>query len=150
MKHILFVGENTARYWRHKNVPSNATENQTMPSWPEPVLHKSPGKGAQWFAESNTIRVKIFRPTRPPGGSKNVILCFFSKYEIHRGRHLYRIHKKAGTHRFTHVWKRYKVINFNKLINQSAWVNAKIERGMGGKVFFPQQRSRYKSWRLYS
>ena len=36
-------------------------KNQTMPSWQEPVLHKSPGKGAQWFAESNTIRVKNFR-----------------------------------------------------------------------------------------
>ena len=45
MKHILFVGENTAGYRRHKNAPSNATENQTMPSWQEPVLHSSPGKG---------------------------------------------------------------------------------------------------------
>ena len=45
IKHILFVGENTAGYRRHKNAPSNATENQTMPSWQEPVLHSSPGKG---------------------------------------------------------------------------------------------------------
>ena len=45
MKFILFVGENTAGYRRHKNAPSNATENQTMPSWQEPVLHSSPGKG---------------------------------------------------------------------------------------------------------
>ena len=35
-------------------------------------------KGAQWFTESNTIRVKNFRPTRPPSGSKNVILCFLA------------------------------------------------------------------------
>ena len=35
-------------------------KNQTMPSRQEPVLHLSPGKGAPWFAESNTIRVKNY------------------------------------------------------------------------------------------
>ena len=36
-----------------------------------------------------------------------------------------------------------------KSINQSSYMNAEIEWGRGGKsVFFPQQRSRYKSGRL--
>ena len=35
-------------------------------------------KGAQWFAESNIMRVKFFCRTRLLGGSKNVILCFLA------------------------------------------------------------------------
>ena len=55
-------------------------KNQTMPSWQEQAREK----GAQWVAESNTIRVKNFRPTRQPGGSKYVILCFLAnmRYEL--------------------------------------------------------------------
>ena len=34
----------------------------------------------------------------------------FRKYEIHKGRHLYRTQKKAGMHRRTRRLKRYKNI----------------------------------------
>ena len=37
---------------------------------------KAQEKGAQWFAESNMIRVKNFHPSTPHSGSKNIILCF--------------------------------------------------------------------------
>ena len=47
MKHILFVGKNTARYRRHKNAPSNAKENQTMLSWQELGFALTREKGAQ-------------------------------------------------------------------------------------------------------
>ena len=78
MIYILFVGENAAEYQRYKMRQAIWNKKQAMPSWPEPVLHESSGKGAQWFAESNTIRVKFFCPTCPPCGSKNVILCFLA------------------------------------------------------------------------
>ena len=39
------------------------------------------------FAESNTIRVNNFRPTRPPGRSKNVILCFLANMKYLRDTH---------------------------------------------------------------
>ena len=45
MKYILFVGENAAGTDDIKNAPGNSKENQTMPSWQEPVWHSSPGKG---------------------------------------------------------------------------------------------------------
>ena len=44
MKYILFVGENAAGTDDIKNAPGNSKENQTMPSWQEPVWHSSPGK----------------------------------------------------------------------------------------------------------
>ena len=139
MKYILFVGENAAEYRRYKMRQAIWNKNQTMLSWPELVLHKSPGKGAQWFAESNTIRVKNFRPTRPPGGSKNVILCFLANMRYIRDgictgyirRRIY-ISVPAG--------KKDKKYLIKKSINQSACMNAEIERGRGGKsVFSPNK-----------
>ena len=47
-----------------------------MPSRQEPVLHKSPGKGAQWFAESNMIRVKNFAQPAHPVGQKLLSSAF--------------------------------------------------------------------------
>ena len=96
-------------------------------------------KGAQWFTESNMIRVKNFRPTRPPSGSKNVILCFLANMRYIRDgictgyirRRIY-ISVPAG--------KKDKKYLIKKSINQSACMNAEIERGRGGKsVFSPNK-----------
>ena len=39
---------------------------------------------------------KKFRPASPPGGVNKRYFQLFRKYEIHKGRHLYRIHDKGG------------------------------------------------------
>ena len=96
-------------------------------------------KGAQWFTESNTIRVKNFRPTRPPSGSKNVILCFLANMRYIRDgictgyirRRIY-ISVPAG--------KKDKKYLIKKSINQSACMNAEIERGRGGKSVFSRNK----------
>ena len=47
IKYILFVGENAAQYRQYKMRQAIWNKNQTILSLQEPVLHKSPGKGAQ-------------------------------------------------------------------------------------------------------
>ena len=47
IKYILFVGENAAQYRQYKMRQAIWNKNQTIPSRQQPVLHKSPGKGAQ-------------------------------------------------------------------------------------------------------
>ena len=74
--YILFVGEMLPSTDDMKMCQAIWNENQTMTSPQKPVLHKSLGKGAQYFAEFNTLRVTKFRPTHPPGGSKMLSSAF--------------------------------------------------------------------------
>ena len=78
MKYILFVGK-ILQGTKMRQAIWN--KNQTRLSQQELVLHSSLEKGAQWFAESNTIRVKIFGPT-PALWVKKSYPLLFSKYDI--------------------------------------------------------------------
>ena len=78
---------------------------------------------------------KNFDPTRPSGGSKTLSSAF-CKYEIHKGWLLYRIHNNGG---YTSVFQWVKKIQRKKSINQSACMNAEMERGRGKGVFSPNR-----------
>ena len=74
-KYILFVGESTAGIDKIKMCQAIRDKIR--------VCHlrfctQGREKGAQWFAESNTVRVTNFHSTRPPGGSKNIVICFLA------------------------------------------------------------------------
>ena len=73
----------------------------------------------------------------PPCGSKKVILCFLANmiYNIHKRGYLYRIHIYISV---TAGKKDTKYL-IKKSINQSACMNAKIERGKEEKVFSPNK-----------
>ena len=75
---FLFAGEN-ATVPTTKNAPSNSKGNpQESRRGKNRFFHKKPGKRGPVSDRNNTAesRWKFFRPTHPPGGSKNVILCF--------------------------------------------------------------------------
>ena len=78
MKNILFAREIIGRYrWlllkcaKNKITPVKATAAKTG------FVTQAQGKGPSDLLNEISIRVKFFfAQTRPPGGSKNVILCF--------------------------------------------------------------------------
>ena len=104
--------------------------------------HSSPGKGVQWLAERNLNQGEhFFAQTHPPGGSKKRYPLLFRKYEIHKGRHLYRTQKKADNmHQCTRRQKKYKKYSNKNSINQSPVQMPRLNGGGGIKGFFPQQK----------
>ena len=72
-----------------------------------------------------------------PVGQQKLSLLF-SKYEMQKGQHFYRINKKADTLLYPQV-KKIKKCFMKKIDTTIACVNAKIEWGRGGKsvCFFP-------------
>ena len=62
---------------------------------------------------------------------------FFRKYEIHKGRHLYRTHKKAGILQCTCRLKKIQIILTEKFNRSITCTNAEMKPGRGGKSFFP-------------
>ena len=95
---IHFIcGGKYCRYRRHKNAPSNSKENQAIPSRQEPALHSRLGKGGSVICRILYDQGVKFSPNPPAWWVKKCYPLLFSKYEIHRGRHLYRIHRKASS-----------------------------------------------------
>ena len=81
---------------------------------------------------------RIFCPNPPAKWVKKRYPLLFRKYEINKGRHLYRTHRKAVILQCTCRLKKNKVPVFAQKINQSiACTNAEIERWRGEKRFFP-------------
>ena len=102
--------------------------------------HPGQGKGGPCDLQENANRVKNFHPTHPPGGSKTLSSAF-QKYEIHKGRHFYRTHKKAVyVHQFTRRLK--KILILLQKINQSPVRRPRFNGGAGTKCFFPNKRYR--------
>ena len=92
-----FVGENTdgtnakkcAKQFKRKPTESQHGNNR--------FCHTKPGKrGPSDMHKNNSIKMKIFLPNPPAQWVKKPYPLLFSKYEIQKGRHLYRTHKKAG------------------------------------------------------
>ena len=81
--------------------------------------------------------MKIFSPNPPTRWVKKRYPLFFRKYEIHKGRHLYRTHKKAGILQCTCRLKKIQIILTEKFNRSITCTNAEIERGRGGRSFFP-------------
>ena len=75
-------------------------------------------------------------PTCPPGGSKNIILCFLANKRYIRDSICTGYITKAGKHQGIHG-KKDQNLSINKLINQLTCMNAEIKRG---------RRSGYKRW----
>ena len=74
-----FVGENTAEYWQNKKCAKPfGIKIRLCRLGRNGFCTKAWEKVAQWFAESNMIRVKIFAQPAQPVGQKNVILCFIA------------------------------------------------------------------------
>ena len=101
MKYILFVGENAASTDDIKMRQAIWTKNPTMMSWQELVLHSSLGKKGSVICRIYYDHDENFSPNPPTQWVKKLYPLLFSKYEIHKGLHLYRIHKKADIHRLT-------------------------------------------------
>ena len=110
-------------------------KNPRKPLQHKPVLtHKAREKGSKKLNQGE----RIFHPNPPAKWVKKRYPLLFRKYEINKGRHLYRTHKKAVILQCTCRLKKNKVPVFAQKINQSiACTNAEIERLRGEKSFFP-------------
>ena len=99
-----------------------------MPQRQDPVWHSSPGKAESKYNQGE-------KSVTHSGGTKNVILCFLANMGYIRDIICtgYTIHKKADIHQIS-VPQEKKETN-KKLINQSACMNAEIERGRGEVIF---------------
>ena len=76
-RHFI-CGEIAAEYRQNEKCAKPFGKNQTMPSWQEPVLHKSLGKGSSVICRILYNQGEKSSPNWPHGGSKNIILCFFA------------------------------------------------------------------------
>ena len=137
MKYILFVEENAAKYRRYKKCTKQfGLKIRLCRLGRNRFCTQAREKGAQWFAESNMIRVNNFHPTRPPSGSKNVILCFLAnmryiREDICTGYIRKRIYISVPP------GKKDKKI-FNQSINQPVWM-PRLKRGGGKSIFSPNK-----------
>ena len=106
-----FEGENTAGTDDKKCAKQFKGKPTEKPTRQKPVpSHKAREKGAQWHAEKQLNQgEKNFRPTHLPSGSKKGYPLLFSKYEIHKGQHLYKTHKKAGICQCTRTCRLKKI-----------------------------------------
>ena len=99
---------------------------------------KSPGKEAQSvIAIIRLNQGENFSPNPPTQWVKKRYPLFFRKYEIHKGRHLYRTHKKAGILQCTCRLKKIQIILTEKFNRSITCTNAEMKPGRGGKSFFP-------------
>ena len=71
-----------------------------MLSQQETVFTQAQEKGDSVTGRIYYNRGEKLSSTHGPVGQK-ILSSTFSKYEIHKGWHLYRIHKKADTHQCT-------------------------------------------------
>ena len=104
MKYILFAVENTNWYWQLLLI--NTTEIRNNP--PEKADAAKTGKrGSVTCKNNNIVQGEKFSPSLPTRWVKKRYPLLFRKYEIHKGWHLYRTHKKAG---YTRVYPTEKKI----------------------------------------